>query len=133
MHFACRMMGCHYYVGEYGLPQDSVKAIEFWHKAGKCGYNNVGHAYDNGDGVERDEKKAEYYFELAAMGGNVTARKNLGVAEYEAGNMDKALKHFMIAVRGGDTRPVKYIQQMYMECDKRSVRKYFTISSGIRK
>ena len=25
-----------------------------------------------------------------------------------------ALKHYMIAVEGGDTRPVKYIQEMYM-------------------
>ena len=112
---AFRMMGCHYYVGEYGLPQDSVKAIEFWHKAGKCGYNNVGHAYDNGDGVERDAKIARHYDELAAMEGIVVPRLNLGLNEYKAGNYDRALKHYMIAVRGGDTDSVKAIQRMYME------------------
>ena len=68
-----------------------------------------------GDGVERDEEKAKHYYELAAMDGVVTARHNLGVSEYNAGNYDRALKHFMIAVRGGDTDSSKDIQHMYME------------------
>ena len=112
--FAFHMMGGFHGKGAHGLPQDSAKAIEFWHKAGKFGYNNIGHAYNNGEGVERDEKMAKHYFELAAMEGNVAARYNLGVNEYDAGNYDRALKHHMIAVRGGDTDSVKYIQQLYM-------------------
>ena len=115
MHSRVYMMGCHYYVGEYGLPQNSTNAVKFWHKAGKFGYNDIGHAYDNGDGVvERDEKMAKHYFELASMAGNVAARYNLGVAEEDAGNYDRALKQHMIAVRGGDTDSVKEIQQLYM-------------------
>ena len=58
---------------------------------------------------------ARHYDELAAMGGNVTARYNLGIDEYKAGNYDRALKHYMIAVRGGHTNSVKAIQQMYMD------------------
>ena len=112
--YAFYVMGCNYFYGQYGLPKNSAKAMELWHKAGKFGYNNVGHAYDYGNGVERDEKMASHYYELAAMEGNVTARHNLGVEEYEAGNYDRALKHHMIAVRGGDTRSVKDIQRMYM-------------------
>ena len=57
---------------------------------------------------------AEHYYELAAMEGYAVARRNLGVDEYNAGNYDRALKHFMIAVRGGCTYSVKNIQQMYM-------------------
>ena len=64
--------------------------------------------------MERDKKLATHYFELAAMEGNVVARYNLGVTdEYNAGDYDRALKHFMIAVRGGHTDSVKYIQQLY--------------------
>ena len=48
------------------------------------------------------------------MEGCVTARNDLGADEYNAGNYDRALKHYMIAVRGGFTDSVKYIQQMYM-------------------
>ena len=108
-------MGNYYDRGECGLPQDSAKAIEYWHKAGKVAYTNIGLAHDNGDGVERDEKMARHYLELAAMEGIAVARYNLGVNEYNAGNYDRALKHLMIAVRGGFTQSVKEIQRMYKE------------------
>ena len=62
-------MGNAYDDGEFGFPRDSAKAVELWHKAGKVGYNNIGNAYDNGEGVERDEKLASHYYELAAMEG----------------------------------------------------------------
>ena len=112
--YAFCMMGCLHDEGDYGVPQDSAKAIEFWHKAGKFGYNNIGKAYDYGYGVERDKKMASHYFELAAIKGCVVERHNLGLDEVSAANYDRALRHYMIAVRGGDTRSVKAIQQMYM-------------------
>ena len=109
------IMGCAYSCGRYGLPQNSTKALELWHKSGKFGYNNIGKAYKYGDGMERNEDMARHYFELAAMEGNVTARYNLGGSEKNSGNYDRALKHFMIAVRGGDTDSVKTIQRMYKD------------------
>ena len=113
--YAFYMMGNYYYLGQYGFLQDRAKAVKFWHKAGKFGYTNLGNAHGFGNGVERDEKMARHYYELAAREGNVTARCNLGANEYRAGNYDKALKHFMIAVRGGDSRSVKAIQRLYMD------------------
>ena len=115
--YAFLIMGTYYFHGYYGLPQNSAKAIECWHKAGKFGYNDLGNAYDNGDGVEKDEKKSKHYHELAAMEGIATARYNLGLSEYYAGNYDRALKHYMIAVRGGYTNSVKQIQHLYMDGD----------------
>ena len=58
---------------------------------------------------------ASHYYELAAMEGIVVARGNLGANEYNAGNYDIAIRHLMIAVRGGHTRSVKEIQRMYMD------------------
>ena len=58
---------------------------------------------------------ASHYYELAAMEGIVVARGNLGAKEYNAGNYDIAIRHLMIAVRGGHTRSVKEIQRMYMD------------------
>jgi len=113
--YAFGMMGSYYSGGHYGLPHDSAKAIELWRKAGKYGYANLGNAYYSGDGVERDEKMAKHCLELAAMGGITAARCNLGIIEDKAGNYDRALKHFMIAVRAGYTRSVKCIQQLYMD------------------
>ena len=110
-------LGCCYSKGKFGLPQDRDKAIELWHQAGELGnalaYYNIGNAYVHGDGVERDVKKARYYYELAAMGGVATSRYNLGVFEKRAGNYGRALKHFMIAVEGGYDGSLKMIQQMY--------------------
>jgi hypothetical protein len=54
---------------------------------------------DLGRGVEVDNKKAEHYYELAAMLGDVTARHNLGIKEWRTGNYERALKHYMIAAR----------------------------------
>ena len=43
--YAFFLMGGFYNEGAYGLPQDSAKAVEFWKKAGKFGYTNIGKAY----------------------------------------------------------------------------------------
>eukprot|EP01083_Nonionella_stella_P217576 781080_1 len=58
---------------------------------------------------------AKHYYELVAMEGNVIARHNLGASEYNTRNYDRALKHYMIAVRVGHTNSVKEIQRMYMD------------------
>jgi TPR repeat protein len=49
--------------------------------------------------VERDTSKAKYYYELAAMGGHVRARHNLGIVEGSAGNMNRAMTHLMISAQ----------------------------------
>ena len=118
---AIRNLGISYSRGEFGLPQDHAKALELWHRAAELGeataYNNIGNAYLNGTGVERDEKKAVHYWELAAMGGNVKARHNLGIFEWRAGNMERALKHFMIAAGFGYTRSLEKIRLLFMNGD----------------
>ena len=65
--------------------------------------------------MDIDEKKAGHYYELAAMAGDVMARHNLGAMEGQAGNMDRALQHWMIAVRDGNPRSLKNIKIMYMD------------------
>ena len=113
-------LGVFYSEGLYGLPQDHAKASELYHQAGELGhtrsYFNIGILYYNGDGVERDEKKALHYWELAAMGGDTEARHNLGYSEYyKKSNWDRALKHWLIAAGGGSDNSVKGIQQLYMD------------------
>ena len=101
------------------MPQDYRKALELWHRAAKLGYaeayNNIGYAYKYGRGVETDKKKGVYYYELAAMGGDVAARFNLGNNEERMGNFDRAIKHWMIAVGGGSSKSLKKIQELYSD------------------
>ena len=110
-------LGALYYNGADGLPQDYERALELWHRAAELGvaeaYHNIGHAYETGRGVKMDKKKSLYYLELAAMRGSTNARHNLGVYEEKAGNMNSALKHYMIAVRGGYSKSLKNIKLLY--------------------
>ena len=57
--------------------------------------------------------EALHYYELAAIGGSINARHNLGNAEFRAVNIDRALKHYMIAVRSGSNESLKIIKQLY--------------------
>ena len=102
---AIHNMGAYYSLGQLGLPQNHAKALELWHRAAELGnaksYHNIGNVYKFGRGVEVDEKKATHYYELAAIEGESKARYNLGVMDGNVGNMERALKHFMIAVRDG--------------------------------
>ena len=106
-----------YYRGRNGYPQDYTKALELWHKAGELGiakaYVNIGVAYDNGIGVRVDEKKARHYWEQGAIKGDADARHYLGNNEIRAGKWKRAIKHYMIAVRGGSNGSLEMIKQMY--------------------
>ena len=110
-------LGCYYRDGISGYPQDNKKALELYLRAGELGhakaYCNIGGAYFYGNGVEIDKKKAMHYFELAAMGGDSSARYNLGYNEACAGNVDRALRHHMIAVRGGYKPSLEMIKGLY--------------------
>ena len=118
---AVSCLGSFYYHGRYGLRHNRAKALELWHRAAELGhvgaYTSIGRAYHDGHGVERDEKKAKHYFELGAMGGNIHARHNLGAMVSRSGNYDRALKHWMIAVRDGNPDSLECIKSMYI-CGK---------------
>jgi len=109
--------GVYYRDGINGFPQDMDKALKMFHKAGKLGsaeaYTSIGIAYSNGEGVEVDEEKAEHYYEVAAIMGCEFARHNLGLIEMKAGNMDRGLKHYMIAVRSGHSECLNQIKELY--------------------
>ena len=116
---AIHNLGCGHYNGEYGLPQDYEKALDLWHQAGELGNAtancNIGNAHYNGNGVERDMKQAKHYWALAAVGGDVDSRYNLGsIIEERAGNMVRALKHHMIAAGCGYKNSLKRIKEFYM-------------------
>ena len=118
-------LGCKYAEGRnqgsfsegLGLPQDYQKANELFLKGGELGcadaYFNLGNLYNNGQGVERDMEKAAYYWELAAIKGNVQARYILGCNELHIGQNSQSssvisyrysrreMKHMMISSKTG--------------------------------
>ena len=63
--------------------------------------------------MNRDTKKAEYYYELGAIGGDTVARYSLGVLEMKRGNVERSIKHWLIAAGGGDKDSLSNIQKLY--------------------
>ena len=115
---AMRNLADLYHGGSMGLPQDFNKAMVLHLRAGELGcatsYGKVAAAYYYGRGVERDEKKAKHYYELAAMRGDAKARHNLGCTEGRAGYMDRAMKHLMISAGAGYDDSLKNIRECFM-------------------
>ena len=76
-------------------------AFEYLTNAAELGFaeahNNLGVAYRDGEGVEKDEDKAVYHFEKAAICGNPDARHNLAAIEEKNGNIERSVKHLIIA------------------------------------
>ena len=105
--------------GIMGMPQDIEKSNELLLKAGELGcaeaYCNLGYSYRNGNGVNIDPKKANHFYELAAMNGDVQARYNLGCEEGRAGNYHRACKHFILAARAGNKDSFDNVKQAFMK------------------
>lgn len=129
---ATHHLGCFYYVGSHGLQRNYAKALDLSHRASELGFAaasyNIGHAHMVGNGVEVDQKKGIHYYELAAIGGDLGARRNLGNAELRAARsiegaeraikLERAIKHYMIVVRNGDSGSLDMIRVMGMQQKK---------------
>jgi len=112
-------LGLDYYYGKSDLERDSLfnKAIELWNRATELGsiraHYNLALAYSVGDDAEKYKEKVIYHYKLAAIGGHEGARYNLGVLEYNEGNMERSYKHYMIAARGGFDKCLKKVGEGY--------------------
>ena len=109
--------GSYFVEGVRGMPKDINKALELWQRAGELGcaeaYFSIGAVNSSGRGVAVDKEKAKHYYELAAMMGDETARNNLGFFEQKAGNMERAMKHYIISACGGYEEALFCVQRGY--------------------
>jgi tetratricopeptide (TPR) repeat protein len=95
-----------YYVGKKLYDEGNYEgAIEYYTNAAESGdmmaHHNLSFMYHTGDGVEKDEKKAVYHAEEAAIGGHPKARFNIGFEEGRNGRAERAVKHWIIAAKLG--------------------------------
>ena len=101
----CGMGGeCHYkgdYEGEF----------EYLTKAAELGDLNAHYhlelMHGKGEGAEKDDGRAMYHWEKAAIGGHPFARYYLACYEERNGNVERAVKHFIIAANLGDENSMK--------------------------
>jgi TPR repeat protein len=103
----------HHRKGEYG------KASEYWAKTTELGdveaHACLGGLYYKGNGIEKDEKKAVYHFEQAAIGGEPNARVLLANYEMKNGRFERARKHLIIAANLGCDISVKAVKSFFIK------------------
>ncbi|KAL7536808.1 hypothetical protein ACHAWF_005564 [Thalassiosira exigua] len=122
-------------LGVHGFPQNSKRAAELWLRVGELGcaasYCNLGTAYARGHSVKKNALRARHYYELASMGGSVVARRNLGLAELQAGRASRAMKHFVISARAGCVYSMKRARQGFLDGHVTRIAYERTLSSHI--
>ena len=98
---------------------DHDSAVKYWKKAAELGdvgaHYQLADSYYEGYGVEKDEEKEIYHYEKAAMGGHHQARYNLGCVEHNNGNIERAVKHFIIAANIGYEKSMKLLWGYYKD------------------
>ena len=100
--------------GEY------IKAFEYYTKAAELGdmeaHYSLAVMYRLGLGVEKDKgKEIIYHYEEAAIGGHPSARYNLGCEEMDNGNVERAVKHWIIAATQGLDESIKSLMGAFRE------------------
>ena len=104
---------------EHYMKRHYSRAFECWKKAAELGdveaHFKLGLLYHDGDGVEKNEGKYIHHLEEAVIAGHPQARFNLGVHENCNGNVDRAVKHWIIAAAQGEDRSMKALMEVFRQ------------------
>jgi hypothetical protein len=96
---------------------DYDNAFVYFTKAAELGdaaaHYQLSFMHQNGDGVEKDEKKQVYHLEKAAIGGHPRARFNLGCNDFENDRFERAKKHLIINANLGHDRSLECVKDLY--------------------
>ena len=105
---------------QYGKGDD-VGAFEWCTKAADLG-NAEAHCLlaqlyrqGQGNGVEKDSRKKTHHLEEAAISGHPGARGNLANYEFEYGDPERAVKHWIIAANQGYDKPIKCLMELFKQ------------------
>ncbi|KAK1733660.1 hypothetical protein QTG54_015703 [Skeletonema marinoi] len=109
----CHKGGEKYNEGKY------PSAFEWYTRAAGLGdveaHFELSHLYRDGHGVEKDGGKDMYHLKEAAIGGHPDARYELGIGEWNNGNTERAVKHWIIAATQGDDDSVQFLMEIFKE------------------
>ena len=111
---ALRLMGVeHFRKGECN------DAFEYWTRAAELGdadaHYNLSVLYEQGYGIEKNEKKRVFHLEEAAIAGQPAARHNLACYEERNGRNDRAVKHLIIAANLGSDLSMQELKKHYKD------------------
>jgi TPR repeat protein len=109
---------CH--MGEKFLREGNYdSAFEYYKKAAELGdfeaHGKLGCMYGEGVGVEKDEERAAYHWEKAAIGGHPYARHELACIEGRNGNTERAVKHLIIGANLGYDKSMEALWEEFKD------------------
>jgi TPR repeat protein len=110
---AMTVMGSYYYHGKLGLLQDWEKALELWKQAAKLGSSQAHYLLGYDYRQRGDSKKAKFHYEAAAMAGHDGARFILANMEFDSGNVEQAVKHWIIAASAGSYHAMNTMRKLF--------------------
>ncbi len=94
-----------------------TRAFEYYTRAAQLGdvdaHYRLADLYENGKGAEKDEGKHIYHLEEAAIRGHPDARSNLACAEWRHGNIERGVKHWIIAAAQGNDGSIKVLMDVF--------------------
>ena len=115
---AFHTMGILHLFGELGMQKDTDKALEMFLRAAELGaadsHSNIANMYHPGTEGVVDHAKYLYHCQQAAMKGCPVSRSNLGCYEANAGNTDRAMKHWMISAGMGHGKSLENIKRIFI-------------------
>ena len=96
---------------------DYIMAFEYFTKAADLGdaeaHCKLSALYYLGNGVDKDKGKAMYHLENAAIRGHPQARYTLGFHDKNNGNMERAVKHWIIAATQVEDESTKKLMEAF--------------------
>ncbi|EJK53482.1 hypothetical protein THAOC_27082 [Thalassiosira oceanica] len=108
-----------HYHGNLGLAKDLPRSIELWAEAAELGllhaHYKVGLACYYGQGVDEDKPRGVHHWQQAAMKGHALSRRMLGDVEYDNGNYQIALQHYILSAKMGYEMSLNSIKEMFKE------------------
>ena len=134
-HNALRNLGDAYQDGKYEVAKDDLKALDCYIRAVElgsaeaCGY--IGNCYTEGNGVAVNKERAALFERVGALRGDVVARHNIGLSEYELGNNEEiaieiAIRHWKIAAETGYQDSLNKLRDIYNLDGKRPGREFIS-------
>ena len=123
-HEAFTAMGNVHRTGELGKAKDDLKALHYLIQAVELGSPeacvSIGNSYNEGDGVAVNKERAALFQRAGALRGNVTARHNVGLAEYyDLGNHEIGIRHWKIAAEAGHQLSLDALKKVYIANNER--------------
>ena len=107
----CQMGHNLYGKGDYsGAIEWHTKAAELGHASA---HYHLARSYRDGEGVEQDVGKEIHHLEEAAIGGHPDARHDLSIHEIRKGNMERAVKHLIIAANLGQEESMQILTHIF--------------------